>query len=225
MEYRGRGLKYSLRKRGGGMVFGPIYRPLHGAPQQQFATTQSFRKGSLYLNGQGKTPVVPAQKWIVNLNTHNPISTSIWVSLHILQKIWKSQMVGAERYKNITNCLKKLQMTRKVWQRTRLQQSSRPRFESVMGEAVHHLGGVSVFQIFLACLWTKRHRKQSGNTIFQSLVEGGGGVLWDKLAHRGCGNSNTLWIWWNMTDYTLPSITHIWVILSNLFKHFTMKMT
>jgi hypothetical protein len=33
-----------------------------------------------------------------------------------------------------------------------------------------------VFKMFLACLWMNCQRKTSGNTVFQSLVGGGGAV-------------------------------------------------
>jgi hypothetical protein len=75
-----------------------------------------------------------------------------------------------------------------------------------------------VFKIVLACLLTKRQC----NTIFQSLL-GGGRALWDKLAHRGSGNGNIFVNLMKMIDSSLPSVTHIWVTLSDFFTHFTLK--
>jgi hypothetical protein len=57
----------------------------------------------------------------------------------------------------------------------------------------------------------------SGNTIFHSLA-GEEGVLMDKLAHGGSGNSNTFEFDENL-DSSLPPVTHIRVTLSEFLLH------
>jgi hypothetical protein len=51
----------------------------------------------------------------------------------------------------------------------------------------------------------------------------GKGALWDKLAHRGSGNNAHEFD--ENIDSSLPPVTHIWVTLSDLFTHFTIKRT
>jgi hypothetical protein len=60
---------------------------------------------------------------------------------------------------------------------------------------------------------------------FPDLV-GRGGVLWDKLDLRGTVvEIATLYDLMKMIDSSLPPVTHIWVTLSDLFTHFTIKST
>ncbi len=64
-----------------------------------------------------------------------------------------------------------------------------------------------VDKIVLACLWTKRQCKTSGDTLFHSLVGGGGTV--------GQIGPQRKWKWQHfvnlmkMIDFSLPSVTHI----------------
>jgi hypothetical protein len=80
-----------------------------------------------------------------------------------------------------------------------------------------------VFNIFLACLWTKRQHKTSGNTIFQSLVgkEGHCGTNWPAEVVEIAA----LYEFDKIIDSALTPVTYIRIIhFFRPFLHFSYKM-